>query len=60
VEVPANTTATVFMPANTSNEITESGKPISSMKEIKVSGIENNSVILQIGSGRYLFSAKSK
>jgi len=60
VEVPANTTATVYVPAVSVNEITESGKPVTSIKEIKVTGTENDSVILQVGSGHYVFSAKMK
>jgi len=36
------------------------GKTISAMKEIKVSEPGNGSVILQLGSGRYVFSAKLK
>jgi alpha-L-rhamnosidase len=60
VEVPANTVATIYVPASNVNDITESGKAISSIKEIKLSGTENDSVILQLGSGHYLFSAKMK
>ncbi len=60
VDVPANTAATVFVPSNSVNEITEDGKLITSMKEIKVTGTENDSVILQIGSGHYVFAAKMK
>jgi alpha-L-rhamnosidase len=60
VEVPANTFATIYVPASNANEITESGKSVSSPKEIKVLGSENNAVVLQIGSGRYAFSSKLK
>jgi alpha-L-rhamnosidase len=60
VEVPANTIATVYIPTSSSNEITESGKAISTIKEIKVSGTEDNSVVLNVGSGHYVFSAKLK
>jgi len=60
VDVPANTTATVYVPAISVNEITESGKTITSIKEIKVTGTENDSAILQVGSGHYVFSTKMK
>lgn len=60
VEVPANTVATVYIPANSPNDITESGIPIATIKDIKISATENSAVILQVGSGRYAFSAKMK
>jgi alpha-L-rhamnosidase len=60
IEVPPNTTATVFVPANSANEINESGKPITSIKEIKVTESKNNAVVLQVGSGHYAFSSKMK
>ncbi len=60
IEVPANTLASVYIPVHSSGDITEGGTSISSHKEIKVSGTENNLVVLQLGSGRYAFSVKIK
>lgn len=55
VEVPVNTTATVYVPATKADSITESGVVISSSKEVQVAGTENGYVLLMIGSGKYHF-----
>jgi alpha-L-rhamnosidase len=60
VEVPANTIATVYIPTSSPRYIIESGQTIGESKDVKVSGTENNAVVLQVGSGRYSFSAKLK
>ncbi len=60
IDVPANTVASVYIPASSSGSISESGKPISVSKEIKQSGEDNGFVILQVGSGHYEFSSKLK
>ncbi len=53
VEVPANTTATVRLPAATLADITESGKPLSEASGILESQQAGETVMLRIGSGRY-------
>jgi len=55
VEVPCNTTALVSIKATSPNEIFESGKAITSLKEIEVFGKSENYLILKIGSGKYNF-----
>ena len=55
VEVPCNTSALVYIKANLPNEIFESGKSITSLKEIEVTGKSENYLILKIGSGKYNF-----
>jgi alpha-L-rhamnosidase len=55
-EIPANSTATVFVPAANASAITENGKAISSVDGIKISGTEEGYVVLQIGSGVYHFT----
>jgi len=57
VEIPANTTATVYVPAANAEAITENGKPLPGITEIKVTGAENGYVVLQLGSGKYQFVA---
>jgi len=57
VEIPANTTANVYMPAATAEAVTENGKPVSTLAEIKVVGAENGYVLLKLGSGKYQFAA---
>lgn len=55
IEIPANTTATVFIPAQDASKIMESGKAISQIKNMKISGNENGYVMLLLGSGLYHF-----
>jgi alpha-L-rhamnosidase len=55
VEIPANTKAKVFVPSASPEELMESGKPVASVKEIKVLGQDGNYVVLEMGSGRYRF-----
>ena len=55
VEIPANTTATVLVPASSATTITEGGKPLAGLPDIRVAGMENGWVILKIGSGKYRF-----
>ena len=59
VEIPANTTSTVFVPAANKDDITESGIPVSSSKDIQVTGVENGYVILKVGSGKYHFEVSN-
>ena len=60
VEVPVNTTATLFLPATDASAITESGKPLAAVKEIKNLGKEEAYVKLQVGSGKYQFLMPNK
>jgi alpha-L-rhamnosidase len=55
VEIPANTTADIFIPANNADAIEESGKPISQQSEIKVGADESGWVKVTVGSGKYQF-----
>ncbi len=56
VEIPANTTATVYIPAGNANSVREGGIAIDLIKDIKIAGTEDGYVILNIGSGKYHFS----
>jgi alpha-L-rhamnosidase len=58
--IPANTTATVYLPAAAADGITEGGKPLPAVKEIQVAGQEGNYVVLKVGSGNYQFSMPAK
>ena len=58
VEIPANTIATIYVPAKSAENILESGNALSAAKEIKVTGIEKEYVVLNVGSGKYHFEVK--
>lgn len=58
VEIPANTTATVFVPAKNSNAVKESGKVLSQVNDIKLNGNQEGYVVLELGSGVYHFAVQ--
>jgi alpha-L-rhamnosidase len=60
VEIPNNTTATVFIPAKNESSIMEGGKSLSQIKEIKFSGMDNGFAKLELGSGIYHFTANNQ
>jgi alpha-L-rhamnosidase len=60
IEIPVNTIADVYIPANNAGEIAEGGKPLSAFKEIVVKGKEEGFVVVQLGSGLYHFSFNQK
>ncbi len=53
--IPANTMATLYLPAKSINQIKESGKKIAQSKGIKVLKQENGMIQLQLMSGDYVF-----
>jgi alpha-L-rhamnosidase len=58
VVIPANTTATIFIPSKTAADIMESGRSLSLSKYIRQKGVENGYVVVELGSGQYSFTAK--
>ena len=59
VIIPHNTYAKVYIPAKDLDSITENNKSLSKVKDIKVLGKEGNYVMVELGSGEYLFNSKS-
>lgn len=60
IEIPANTTATIYLPTDHINTVTESEQPLNSVKEIKSLGMEDGYQKVEIGSGKYHFAMDSK
>lgn len=56
--VPANTSATVYVPMASPESIKEGGKPCAQADGVKVIGVEHNAVKLEVGSGSYAFASK--
>jgi hypothetical protein len=56
VKIPANTTATIYLPASPQDKITEHGAAIMNQKEIKLIGYEKGKAVIKVGSGDYNFS----
>jgi alpha-L-rhamnosidase len=55
IEIPANTKATVYVPANRVESVTEKNVPLRSVNGLEIMGIENGYVVVQVGSGKYYF-----
>lgn len=55
-EVPANTTATIYVPVIGENEVLENGQSLTASKSIQVVGKEKGYIVLKVGSGKYEFS----
>lgn len=55
VEIPANTSADVVLPASDVNNVTESGNALNSIKDIKIVSQQNGTITIHIGSGSYHF-----
>jgi len=58
VTIPANTTATVFVPAKDAAGVTESGKPAGETEGVKFLRMENNAAVYAVGSGTYQFQSQ--
>jgi hypothetical protein len=57
-EIPANTTAVIYLPAKENSMITEGSKPVNQIKDIKLLRFENGQALIQVGSGKYEFEIK--
>jgi alpha-L-rhamnosidase len=60
VEVPANTQATIYIPAEDVNTITEGNTALSMIKDIKVIGKDEGYIKVETGSGSYHFTVVKK
>lgn len=57
VVVPANTTATVYVPARSLADITEDGEPVANAEDVKCLRVENGKAVFEVGSGIYHFGS---
>ena len=58
VTIPANTTATVYVPSKDASGVTESGNPASRVKGVKFIRMDSGSAVYEVGSGCYRFCSK--
>ena len=56
-DIPANTTATVFVPTKEAAGVTESGKPAAQAESVKFLRLESNAAVYAVGSGSYRFQS---
>jgi hypothetical protein len=55
VTIPANTTATVFVPAQSADAVTEGGQPAAHSRGVNFLRMENGCAVFETGSGGYNF-----
>jgi len=55
VTIPANTTATVYVPAKDETGVTESGKPAAEANGVKLLRRQDSAAVFSVGSGTYRF-----
>jgi alpha-L-rhamnosidase len=58
VTVPANTTATVWVPAHSAHAVKEGGNPLERSKGVRVLRQEQGQVVLALTSGEYHFKSR--
>jgi alpha-L-rhamnosidase len=58
VAIPANTTATVYVPATDIDTVTEGGKPAAKAEAVSLLRVEDDSAVFAVGSGNYRFVSK--
>lgn len=56
ISIPVNTKSLVYLPANSLNQVTESGKAIASVEGVKFVKAEGNKLIVEVSSGNYSFN----
>lgn len=60
VTIPANTTATVYVPTDDASTVTEGGKPAKDAAGLKFVRAEKGAAVYEAGSGTYSFAAALK
>jgi len=58
VTIPTNTTATVYVPADDVEAVTESGEKIADAEAVEFLRIVNDCAVFAVGSGQYRFESK--
>ncbi|MFH1719375.1 MAG: alpha-L-rhamnosidase C-terminal domain-containing protein, partial [Planctomycetota bacterium] len=58
VTIPANTTATVYVPAGSLDSVTESGRPAAKAEAVSFLRMDQDRAVFAVGSGRYQFFSK--
>ncbi|MDR2287015.1 MAG: hypothetical protein LBE04_06020, partial [Prevotellaceae bacterium] len=58
VTVPPNTSATVYIPASQTGQITENGNPLNVAENVVSKGAVNGYAVVEVTSGKYKFAAE--
>jgi len=57
ITIPANTTATIYIPAQDISEVTEGGQPVHNSEEVTSLRMEDGCAVFTVEPGSYTFSA---
>jgi alpha-L-rhamnosidase len=60
VSIPSNTSARIFIPAKSMDDVTESGRSLSNAENVQIINWEDGAAIVEITSGDYRFKSKIK
>jgi alpha-L-rhamnosidase len=60
VHIPANTKATIYVPAKVATDISEGGKSLTAVKEVVVTGSDDGYIVMNVGSGVYQFVVNNR
>ncbi len=60
VEIPANTSATVYVPTTNPESVTESGKPAGQARGVRFLRAEDGNAVFAVESGHYVFASEWK
>ncbi len=60
VKIPANSTATVYLPAQADTDVTVNGLPIKKAEHVKYRRIEKDRAIVDLRAGRYEFLCRQR
>jgi alpha-L-rhamnosidase len=60
IDIPANTTATIYLPSTYSSTIMENEKNIKGRTDLRLDGFEKDKTKINVGSGSYHFTVKDK
>jgi len=55
VRIPANASATVYLPARSTELVTESGRPVSQAEGVRILRQDGSAAVLEVASGQYTF-----
>jgi hypothetical protein len=55
LRIPANASATVYLPGHAGEHVTESGRPISHAEGVRFLRQEGSTLVLEVASGQYIF-----
>ena len=59
ITIPANTTAEVYIPAKSADEVTEGGKKADGAQSVKFIRQQGDRAVFEVGSGSYQFESKN-